>query len=584
MQATEQIERSAQRLSPGQAVVACLRANGVDTVFGLDGSHVIQIYDALSDAPEIRSITVKHENNAAIAAEVYGRLTGRPGVVVVTAGPGATNSLSGVAGAYAAGAPVVHISGGVAPGSAKEAFHGVDEPDFLLRAFESVTKWSARVTEASQIPKALNRAFAIAVAGRPGPVHVEIAENALKEEPVDVSTAAPTPTPDLGEGWGGGPGFDTLIQRIDSAESVAIVAGKGAWWPRVSAELVRLAERIGAPVAHTWDGHAAMPTVHPLSASLWWGEARSHPIAARLVSEADLVLGVGAREGTEATLGLAEEAGERLVLLNPSDLGASSDPVAIPSVDGLAAALARLADECRARPAASAALEACAQARELLRRGLEIELERHRSARPWHIGLALDALARRITPDTIVVSDVSNVKLWAPLQLPAFGPESHIQAGSWGAMGYALPGVLAAGLLRPEKKIIGLAGDTSFLMASSDFGTICQLGLPVVVAVHSDGQIGMITNMLTRAYGRAYATEIGEVDFVRYAEAFGGHGIRVDDPSQLDAAWDQALAADGPVVLDIRAGHDFPWPWPVSRLIEQAMEDVGAKHSPGRVG
>jgi acetolactate synthase-1/2/3 large subunit len=115
-------------------------------------------------------------------------------------------------------------------------------------------------------------------------------------------------------------------------------------------------------------------------------------------------------------------------------------------------------------------------------------------------------------------------------------------------------------------------GDASFLMASSDFGTICDLGLPVVVAVHADGQIGMIHNAMTMTYGRAYATAIGEVDFVRYAEAFGARGIRVDDPADLDAAWTTALAADGPVLLELRAGHDFPRPWPVGRLIEQAAQ------------
>src|SRR3954468_647282 len=118
-------------MNPSEAVVAGLRAHGVDLFFGLDGDHVIYLFNALADAPEIRPITVKHENNAAIAAEVHGRLTGRPGVVLTTAGPGATRSLSGVAGAYAAGAPMVHISGGVPTGAFKEAFHGVDTVDFL---------------------------------------------------------------------------------------------------------------------------------------------------------------------------------------------------------------------------------------------------------------------------------------------------------------------------------------------------------------------------------------------------------------------------------------------------------------------
>ena len=177
-----------------------------------------------------------------------------------------------------------------------------------------------------------------------------------------------------------------------------------------------------------------------------------------------------------------------------------------------------------------------------------------------------------MTPDIFVVSDVSNVKLWTPLQVPVWGPESHFQSGSWGAMGYCLPSVLAAARLRPNKKIVGLAGDTSFLMASSDFLTICEQKLPVVIAIHHDQRIGMIDNMHTKAFGRAYASEIGRVDFVKYAEAFGATGIRVEDPSELEAAWDKALAADGPFILELRAGHDFPWPWPVSRLVQQAEE------------
>ena len=128
------------RQSPSQVTVERLRHHGVDTIFGLDGDHVIYLYDALADAPDIRVVTVMHENNAAIAAELYGRATGRPGVVLLTAGPGATNSLSGIAGAYAAGVPIVHITGGVAQDAPFEAFHGVDDPDFLQRVFQPVTK------------------------------------------------------------------------------------------------------------------------------------------------------------------------------------------------------------------------------------------------------------------------------------------------------------------------------------------------------------------------------------------------------------------------------------------------------------
>jgi acetolactate synthase-1/2/3 large subunit len=365
------------------------------------------------------------------------------------------------------------------------------------------------------------------------------------------------------------PDLAGLIGQIDGATRIAIVIGKNAMWQPVSEAAVRLADRLGAPVAHTWDGHAAMPTTHPLSVGVWWGASRSHPAALAAVNEADLVLGIGVRAGTEAGVGLLDGPAP-VVLLDPADAPASNSDPSIGSVGQLVAVLGALAEGCRQRDADQATLDACARAREIQQRGIDVELQRYADTRPWHIGAAIDALSRKMTPDTLVITDVSNVKLWTPIQVPTWGPESHLQSGSWGAMGYCLPAVLAAGRVRKNKKVVGLAGDTSFLMASSDFVTICEQKLPVVIAIHHDQRIGMIDNMLTKAYGRAYATEIGRIDFIKYAEAFGATGIRVEDPSELDAAWDAALAADGPVLLELRAGHDFPWPWPVSRLVQQA--------------
>ena len=554
-----------------QVVIERLRAQGVTDIFGLDGDHVVTLFNALADAPEIRVVTVRHENAAAFAAEVYGRLTGKPGVVITTAGPGATNAITGVAGAYAAGAPLVHISGGVSRDAAKEAFHGVDDPLFLQQLFAPVTKWSVRVEDPNDVASVLDRAFALAAAGRPGPVHVEI--------PIDVlPLEADQPTP-----WAGpddaARADDTrlaaLAERLNDASRVVLIAGKNGLWPQVGEQLERLAEQLGAPVAHTWDGHGAFPTVHPLSIGVWGSSARSHPYALEVVSGADLVLAVGVRRDTEAAQELTAQVGERAEFLDAADVVGDGEPwLELGSVDALAGALAALSERVAERPEDAELLAYCARAREMQQLGIDIDLERHADDRPFHIGQALDALARRMSPELVVISDVSNVKLWTPVQLPTLNVTSHMQSGSWGSMGYTIPGVLGAAVARPDKKVVGLVGDTSFLMASSDFSTICDLGLPVVIAVHADGQIGMIHYALTQQFGRAYATEIGEVDFVKYAEAFGARGIRVDEPVQLDAAWDAALAADGPVLLELRAGHDYPRPWPVSRLVRQG-ESMG---------
>src|SRR5688572_22898038 len=180
-----------RKVLPGHAAVEVLKVNGVEVVFGLNGDHVLKLYEGLADAPEITHVTVKHENNAALAAEAYGRLTGRPGVAVTTAGPGALNAISGIASAYASGAPVVHLSGAVPSGAALETFHGVDEVDFTERAFRPVTKWSTRVTRPADVPGALSEGLARAVDGRPGPVHVEVTRDVLEAEAFEAPTIDP---------------------------------------------------------------------------------------------------------------------------------------------------------------------------------------------------------------------------------------------------------------------------------------------------------------------------------------------------------------------------------------------------------
>src|SRR5690606_27833872 len=168
-----------------------LVGEGVEYIFGLVGSHVLEIYDALHDAPSIRHITCKHENNAAVMADAYGRLTGKPGVVLVTAGPGATNSLTGVAQAYMAASPMIHISGAVPRGASMESFHGVDGEQFLVPMFAEVTKWSVSIQRPEEIPGVFAKAFAIATSGRPGPVHIEIPQDVLLHDAVEMPAYAP---------------------------------------------------------------------------------------------------------------------------------------------------------------------------------------------------------------------------------------------------------------------------------------------------------------------------------------------------------------------------------------------------------
>jgi acetolactate synthase-1/2/3 large subunit len=182
-----------KKTSAAQAVVDALTAEQVKFVFGLAGTHVLPIFDSLADAHQIRHIVAKHESNAAFMAGMYGYLTGRPGVALVTAGPGATNSLTGVAQAYSASLPMVHISGDVPLSAGNEAYHGVDRRDFLHKMFADVTKWSVRIERAEDIPGILSHSFALAASGRPGPVHVDIPWDIVGA--TDIETAHYQPSP-----------------------------------------------------------------------------------------------------------------------------------------------------------------------------------------------------------------------------------------------------------------------------------------------------------------------------------------------------------------------------------------------------
>ena len=403
----------------------------------------------------------------------------------------------------------------------------------------------------------------LAVAGRPGPTHVEVTRDVLEGDPFDAPPPASAPAVSAEVA----PDLDRALERIRAARRPVIVAGKGAWYPLASAALIALAEALEAPVCHTWEGHGAMPTVHPLSLGPY-RVMETHPAVLAELSTADLIVGVGVRVGTEPFHALQGDYSERLLILDAADVPSGEYGPVIGSVPSLAASLRALAAAVRPSPAAESARATCTEARRSLARGLEVEMERHAGTRPWHIGRAIAALSERLTPEMVVTSDVSNVKLWLPFQLRTFGPHSHVQAGSWGTMGYALPAALGAAFAHPDRKVVALAGDASFLMSSSDLVTLAQHRLRAVIAVHHDGRIGMINYMQTMVGREPYATEIGDVDYAKMAEAAGLKGIRVDDPSRIGAAWDEALAEDGPVLIEFMAGHDFPRP-SVERFVRQ---------------
>lgn len=550
------------KASAAQAIVDALTAEHVQFVFGLTGTHVLPVYDALADAPQLRHIIVKHESSAAFMAGMYGYLTGRPGVALVTAGPGATNSLTGVAQAYAASLPMVHISGDVPLNAGNEAYHGVDRRDFLHRMFGDITKWSVRIERAEDIPDVLSRAFALAASGRPGPVHVDIPRDIGADTGIETSQYRPSPVEKQS------PPEDLVLQvrqALVAARRPMICAGRGVLIHHAEEALCALAEAVSAPVLCTSYGDGAIAHDHPLFVGTF-NEWSGNPFAWDLLEESDFLLAVGMRSGTFLTDMLVERAPEETLLV------ALDEPHTLLPVPGMTAVvpsdsqffLSRLlahADEFR-RPPVPSIRTRIAQYWETWSRGLERRMAAVMNAKPLHFGRVGQELAGRLDRDAIVVGGVGNHTNWAETMLPIRNRESFIKEASWGTMGSELAGGIAAKLVYPERQVVVMTGDGSLLMAASDFVTAVENGANILVVVLNDSRYGIITTIQKREFHRSFGDEIGAIDFASFGESFGAMGIRVESPEALPDAVARSLAmsAETPVILDVVCDYEFGWP------------------------
>lgn len=553
----------------GQLVAEALVAEGVDLVFGIPGSHILDIYDGLADFRDrIRHVTCKHENNAAWMAEMYGRLTGRPGVYLATAGPGAINSMSAVAQAYTTATPLVSITGSPLTDDYKEALHAVDDPDFTAKMFRPITKWSYRVRRLGELPEALRRAFAIARSGRTGPTHVEIPWDILQSEPAEFPEYRPAPVrrrrPDPQV-------VRTAAEILRRARCPVICCGVGVVRSRAQAEVGELATRVGAPVVVTGDGYGALTDDHPLYVGvLVLGAFGRDPFPAAVFRKADAVLAVGLRTGTQQAEAIAEAAPNDYVFIGFDDgLNLPRRAAAAQVCDiglFLRALLRELADFKRDPDPGLVGL--IGRYRQALRAGLAADLENYRQARPIHFGLAVKELFDRLDEDALVVTDVGVHSVWGNQLARIRRPDSLQTVGRWAEMGFALPGAIAAKLVFPSRTVVGITGDGCFLMSDNDFATALQEGANILMLIMNDSQYGMIYKMQRDRFERAYASELYTPNFARYAEAFGAAGFRVEDPADLPAVIEKALRAsrDVPTVVDVVSGYTYPYP-PVDRIV-----------------
>ncbi|MEE9240782.1 MAG: thiamine pyrophosphate-binding protein [bacterium] len=539
----------------GQAVVDALVHEAVETVFCLPGSHILQMYDALREAPSIRLVTCKSESNISLFADAYGRLTRRPGVCLLTAGPGAANSLAGVAQAYGAASPMVHITGGVPLGASREAFHGVDDPEFTVEMLRKVTKWSVRVQRIEDIPSVMARAFHVALSGRTGPVHVEIPRLSdyepylLQKEPAVLEPYQTEPAEVISPTQ---EDVNYFAQRLLAAKFPVICAGKGVIRKNAMADLAEISELLSVPVVYPQDSIGIIPDDHPFAAGHYIA-TRSDPRVKKVMEKADLVFSVGLRPDTAEVDHLDNFAPEDRMLVGFDDeedehYSRKDEIVADPNLF-LSALLERVRGE--ARPVNEELKRSLAETRAEFRESVKKHLEGSHSLKPVHSGFILETIAELVKPDTIVVSDVGNCQMWARYCLPFHNPESFMQSGVWNAMSFALPTAIVAKMEFPGRDVIGIAGDGASLMTIGDFVTACEYGANIVMVIFNDGAYSQMIGQQTKLYGTAYGCDFKSPDFAEISRACGGLGIRVEEPGDLAGALKEALAANLPAIVDV---------------------------------
>ncbi len=559
------MSQSQKAVHAGEAVAEALGAEGVERVYSVPGSHIHPIYDGISRIKPMRFVTCKMEPNCSLMADAYGRLTGKPGVCLVTAGPGGLNSMAGVAQAYGAASPLVHIGGAVPLKADMEAFHGVDNPAFVNEMFKHITKWSARVEKIEDIPEVMAKAFHIARSGRPGPVHVELpretdeSEYILQKEKVVLPEYKRMPAvvhqPQVAD-------VSRFAQRLKDAKSPVIAAGKGVIRQGALNELVALAEKLQAPVVFAQDAIGVIAEPHPLFAG-FFKPGRSHPLCVDAMNEADLVIGIGLRAGAAEMTELNTVSPKNQILIGFDDVAESryrgdDQRVADPKLF-LTAMLAELG--AFQKPANAAILNRMAEKKAASRAGLIKLNDAHRSDTPIYPGLVMEAMNKVLDDRAVVASDVGNCQMWARIYRRIATPESFMQSGVWNAMSFALPTAIVAKMEFPERDVVSLAGDGAFLMTIGDLPTAAEYGANIMMVVHNNGTFGQTFMQQTSIYGHTFGTTFDSPNFAEIARACGAEGIRVSDPKDVEPALRQAQAATKrqPALVEVMVG-DVPNP------------------------
>jgi acetolactate synthase I/II/III large subunit len=531
------------------ALMECLKAEGVEVVFGLPGGANLPTYDAFYDAG-IKHILVRHEAGGGHAAEGYAKATGRVGVALGTSGPGATNLVTPICDAMMDSVPVVFITGQVR--TELIGTDGFQEAD-ILGITLPIVKHSFMIQHPLELPRTIHEAFHLARTGRPGPVLVDIPQDLSRAdipyEPVgDVHLPGYQPTTD-----GNQKQIRLAAKALANARRPVLYAGGGVVNANAAPELRDLALSDRFPVTCTLMGLGAFPAPH----EQWLGMLGMHGTRAAnyAMDEADLIVAIGARFDDRITGKLSEFAPHAKFIhidVDPAEIS-KNVPAHIPIVGDAKNVLGRLVSEYRSLEADRGRLEDWWTRIEGWRKQHPLGYTDTEDAeiRPQR---AVQAVFEATGGEAIVTSDVGQHQMWTAQYYDFPEPRRWINSGGLGTMGFGLPAAMGAAVGCPDKTVVCIAGDGSVQMNAQELATCAQNGIPIKVVILNNGYLGMVRQWQELFWDKRYSqVDMGSYpDFVKLAEAYGATGLRLTDKATLVGDLKAAIATDGPVVVDVR--------------------------------
>lgn len=544
-------EHEGKTMSGAQAIIASLEAEGVDTIFGYPGGQAIKIYDALYDSKKIRHVLARHEQGATHMADGYARATGKVGVVLVTSGPGATNTVTGIATAFMDSVPLVVITGQVTRGViGTDAFQESD----IVGITMPVVKHSFLLQSCDDLTRTFREAFYIASTGRPGPVLIDIPSDLSGSQmvfhyPDSINIPSYKPTYK-----GNAKQVRQAANLIESAKRPLIYAGGGIVSSHACAELTQLAEHMRIPVVTSLMGKGAMRCSNPLNL----GPVGMHgsKYANMAVTECDLLIAVGARFSDRVTGKVSEFAPHAKIIhidIDPAEIGKIIDP-AVPIVGDAKVVLGAICDRLAKDGAAPIDQE------------WEKTVFSWRDRWPFYAAdfadypdkiapeIVLSKLSDKLDPEaSIVTTEVGQHQMWAHQNIHREHARTFISSGGLGTMGFGFPAAIGAQIGCPQDQVVCIAGDGSFQMNSQEMATAAINRVPLKVVIIDNRALGMVHQWQSLFYDHRFSfTELdANPDFVKLADAYGWQAMRIEHPDQVDEALDTMLSSDGPFLLDV---------------------------------